>query len=374
MNILIATEFFPANELEITGGIESRAYNLAKGLSKKNNVLVIASKQPGKKEQESIGNIKIVRIGKDYPYTSTGHIFKRICFGLCLLFKIPGIIKKNKIDAADFESFFTYPAALVSKIFLKKTFMTYHEVWINNWEKNTKTKLGLLGEIAEKIILFKSVVFGVKIIAVSEFTKKKLINLSIHEKNIFVVPNGIWLSEFNKPDIKKFREKTVCFAGRLLEHKRVQDLIIAASILKVKCIIIGDGPYKEELILLAKKTGCNVVFKGFLKREELIEIIKQSHILCHPGTVEGFGIILIEAMACKTPYVCSDIDVFIEVTQNGIGGLIFEQKNPDSLAKKLKEILNNDNLYKKKVKESYELAKKYDWNKIIEKIEEIYQK
>jgi glycosyltransferase involved in cell wall biosynthesis len=78
-------------------------------------------------------------------------------------------------------------------------------------------------------------------------------------------------------------------------------------------------------------------------------------------------------MASKVPYVCSDIEVLKEVTQNGKGGFIFKNQEPKDLANKLLFLLKNKDLYKQKVDEGTKLVKDYDWKIISQNIEKEYQ-
>ncbi len=379
MKLLILTEFFPnSNKAEITGGVENRVYYVSRELAKTNDVYIICSLQPGLKKQTVVNNVNIYRIGLVFSYTSTGNLIKRTLFGLNLMLKLPFFIKKNKIDAVDAQSFFCYPSAL----FVKNSFLTYHETWLNNWVKNTHSFLGIIGEIAERFVLFCARLSSKRFISVSEFTKKKLIKNEIPKNNIVVISNGIRLDKYKIIKAKKTKYPTLCFAGRLVSHKRVKDIITAIFILKkdypkIKCKIIGDGPEKKKLAKLTKQLGLNknIEFLGFVKNhDDVIKTIKSSHLLIHPGTVEGFGITLLESMACGVPYVCSDIEVFKEITSNGKGGLLFERKNPEDLANKIKELLNKKGLYKKKVKEALTFVKKYDWKIIAKKLETTYKK
>lgn len=379
MKVLLLTEYFPSsNKAEITGGVENRVYHISKELAKNNEVYVISSLQPELKKDIKINGVNIHRIGPVFTYTSTGNLVKRVLFGLNLMLKLPFFIKKNKIDVVDAQSFFCYP----SSVFAKKPFITYHEVWLNNWIKNTRTFFGLIGEVAERFVLLFAKLLSVKIIAVSEFTKNKLVKNGISKNKITVARNGIDLNKYKQTKIKKTGFPTLCFVGRLVEHKRVKDIITAIFILKkkfpkIKCKIIGDGPDKNKLIKLTKRLGLskNIEYLGFLKKHDrVIKTIKSSHLLIHPGTVEGFGITLLESMACGTPYVCSDITVFKEVTENGKGGLIFKQKNAEDLADKISTLLRKKQLYKKKVMEGKKLVRKYDWKAITKKLETIYKK
>ena len=167
-----------------------------------------------------------------------------------------------------------------------------------------------------------------------------------------------------------------------MEHKRVDDLLRALAIVKkevpsIKCKIVGYGTARDSLIKLSGKLDLsrNVRFLGYVDdHKEVIKIMKSSHILCHPGTVEGFGITLIESMACGTPYVCSNIDVFKEITGEGQGGLIFSAGNYEEMASCILKLLKNQKLYDTKVFEAKEWVKKYDWKIIVRKIQKVYSK
>jgi len=164
MKLLILTEFFPnSNKAEITGGVENRVYYVSRELAKTNDVYIICSLQPGLKKQTVVNNVNIYRIGLVFSYTSTGNLIKRTLFGLNLMLKLPFFIKKNKIDAVDAQSFFCYPSAL----FVKNSFLTYHETWLNNWVKNTHSFLGIIGEIAERFVLFCEIISSKRFIYVS---------------------------------------------------------------------------------------------------------------------------------------------------------------------------------------------------------------
>ena len=90
--------------------------------------------------------------------------------------------------------------------------------------------------------------------------------------------------------------------------------------------------------------------------------------------VEGFGLVVIEAMACSTPYVCSNIPPLKEVTDNGTGGLLFEREDPDDLAKKILLLLSDDDFYRRCIREGLELAQRYDWTSTARETEMFYTK
>jgi len=376
MNILILSEYFPNSEkAEITGGVESRAFNVAKRLAKKHKVKIITSWRKGLKRHDRFCNFEVYRIGSYHKYSHYAGYLSRLKFAKAAI-KL-GIKLKNT-DIVDGYNFTTYiPAYIIAKNLKKKSIATYHETWIGEWLKNNGIITGIPYEIFERLLL--KLRFD-KYISVSSFTKKRLVKRGIKREKIIVIPNGVDLKQFNKIKTKRFSNPTICCINRLTKNKRVDDIIKALNIVRVKipnikCKMIGKGPEMNNLKKLAKelKLEKNVEFLGFVKKyEDVIRTLKASHILCSASVVEGFGMVVIEAIASYVPYVCSSIEPFQEVTGNGKGGLIFKKEDYKDLAEKIIRLLEEKRLYKTKVKEAKGLVKKYDWSIITKKIEKIY--
>ena len=370
MKILILSEYFPSSEKsDITGGVEARAFNVAKRLAKKHDVKVICSWQKGQKRKNKFSNIEIYRVGTNHPYSHSGSFISRLKL-------VKATIKKGIELGADIVDGYSYLMYLASYKIAKKlkipSVITYHETWIGEWIKNKGLITGLPGEIWERLVLRKK--FD-KVISVSEFTKKRLKCFGVTD--IDVVHNGVDLKYFESIKAKKFSKPTIGVINRLTPKKRVDDIIKAIRIVNkeipVQCKIIGKGVEMGKLKKLAH--GLDIDFLGFVKKnEDVTKTLKSSHVFCSASVLEGFGMVLVEAMASNVPYVCSDIEPFKEVTENGKGGLIFKAKNYKDLAVKLKILLKDDKIYNQKILGEKFLVNKYDWNSITKKIEEIYKK
>ena len=165
-----------------------------------------------------------------------------------------------------------------------------------------------------------------------------------------------------------------------MDFKHIDTLIKAMHLIKeqiptVKCLVIGDGPEKKRLEALTQKLnlGKNIKFLGFLENhDDVYTIMKLSKVFVLPSTREGFGIVVIEANACGIPVITVDHkdnaarDLIVE----GKNGFVC-QLNEEEIAKKIMRILENSSGRKMK-KACMNLAKKYDWDKIIDKVEEVY--
>lgn len=97
----------------------------------------------------------------------------------------------------------------------------------------------------------------------------------------------------------------ICFAGRLAAEKNIDRIIAAAADFpKIKFVIGGDGPLRKELEAQAKGMA-NVEFLGWLKREQLIDLLDASSLLLLPSKLETFGSVALEAMARGRPALVS---------------------------------------------------------------------
>jgi len=376
MKIIYISEYFPYENFDdISGGVEARCLNLAREISKKHEVVIVTSWKKGQKRNHNFDKIKVFRVGPNHEYSNNGSIISRLKFAIAAY----NFSKKLNADIVEGYSFISYlPAYFSAKIQGAKAIATYHEVWLGEWIKNKGLVTGLFGSIWEKIVL--SLEWD-RFISVSNFTSNRLIVNNINKNKIEIIPNGIKLSDY-KVSKNKFKNLTICSLSRLTPHKRISDLIRAVYLVKrkfpnIKVYIIGKGPEYFNLIKLVKnlKLEKTIIFKGFLKnRKEVTNILSKSHIFCLPSILEGFGIVILEAMASGTPYICSDIKVLKETTNGEKGGLIFRKKNYKDLAKKINILLDNKKLYLEKQKEQKNEIIKYDWSTISKSLEQIYTK
>jgi glycosyltransferase involved in cell wall biosynthesis len=129
---------------------------------------------------------------------------------------------------------------------------------------------------------------------------------------------------------------TVLFVGRLYRRKRVDVLLRAAAILRGRISeldvrIVGDGPCAAPLRRLAGELKLNgtVAFLGDVSRSQLVEEYRAASVFCLPSVQEGFGIVLLEAMAAAKPIVASRVAAIPEVAPHAT---LVEPDNPEALA------------------------------------------
>ena len=288
---------------------------------------------------------------------------------------LPHLLKEKfeMIDCQEFPYFPCFSAKVCTTLKDSTLAITWLEVWGNYWYEY----LGFMGLFGKKIEKMVSRLTNLNI-AISDNVKRSLELLGL--KSVIVVPCGVNFNEIRKIKKSKYISDVV-FAGRLIKEKNIETLIKALSLVKeeipdVRCMIIGDGPERGRLEMLARDLGLekNIEFVGFLeKHEDVISYMKSSKVLVFPSTREGFGIATLEANACGLPVITVDhpANASKDLVRDKENGFVVEN-SAKSISSKITYLLNNEKVRKRMSLESIEFAKKFDWDVITKKVEEVY--
>ena len=181
---------------------------------------------------------------------------------------------------------------------------------------------------------------------------------------VFQVPNAIDVSTIDSSSDRKYK-KQVIFAGRLSREKGINSLVGIAKKLPndVHVIILGTGPEEQKINDLTK-THKNIHYLGYKKKEETISLIRGSDILIQPSLREGISSSLLEAMACKTVIIASNVGGNRELVENGVNGILVDPLNVDSFVQQITCLLENEQLRSTLVENALKTVKKYDWNQV----------
>lgn len=356
MNIILITEFFPKDEVSFTGGVEARTFFIHKYLSQNHHLEVISRA----KTQVSANFLSI---------------FPRLWFIVSSTIKALSV-KAEVIEGSNFICYL--PTFVSAKIKGAKAVAWYADAYQKTWFENYSLPTALTGFLLEWISLKLP---WDTVIAMSRSTEQKLIKAGVNPHKITVVYGGVEHQKLKDLTVKKYKKPTICTLARLVNYKRINDLIQAFFIVKTKVpdarlLILGTGPELQDLQSLTKKLKLenSIKFLDNVPHEKAMKILKRCHVFCLPSVVEGFGLVTIEACACGVPYVNSDIPPTKEITQGGQGGYLFEPKNPRELAEKITILLKFKKRYHQKQKEALSLAKNYDWSIIAKQTQDVYGK
>ena len=219
------------------------------------------------------------------------------------------------------------------------------------------------------------------------------------DRKLITIPPGVDISHFYpipsdeakmaiglKPDVRM-----ILFVGRIEPLKGVDTLIRAMSCLKlndpdhpVHLAIIGGEPdaspqqMSVEMARLQKlcdelALDQTVVFLGKRGQDTLPYYYSAAEVLVMPSHYESFGMVALEAMACGTPVIASEVGGLGFLVQNGETGYTIPNGDPDVLCDKLSTILNDAGLRETMGRRAAEYAQSYTWDRIAAQVVNVYQ-
>ena len=245
--------------------------------------------------------------------------------------------------------------------FLDGDFFSYIERIKNKekiiWLHLSYEKLKIRKKIDKKLSAYN------KIIVIADDMEKELLDARKDLKNICKIDNFIDYQEIDKKlneelkidfDLNQKYFLTVCRLNE--EQKDVKTLIEAFSLYKgdEKLVIAGDGPDRKMLedLCIEKNIKDKVIFLGMIDNPFIFMKNSQAFILS--SKVEGFGLVLVEALYCGTKVISSDCPTGpSQILLNGEAGELFEVSNVAELLNKL-EIIHNKEYNKAKIEETLE--------------------
>lgn len=377
MHLLMLTEYFPGLEhpgLWMTGGVEARCYYIAREVSIAHQVTVIAAHVDGLPEEEHCGRLRVLRVGFRRRYTQASSLIGRISYMWSAVRRASSI----PVDVIEACSWIAYPPAsrIAAKLHVPSVAFCF-DVWAGQWCRMFGAA-GILGEALERYAWSRRwSLFNV----ISLSTRRKLLQQGVRADRVKVFAPGIDLQEIDRAEAVKSDHPSVCCVARLVPYKRVQDLIEAVAIVRrrvprLTCTIIGTGPMEMELRRLATDRGLEaaVTFvSAGLPHSEVYRHMKSATVFCLPSCVEGFGIVVAEALACGTPAICADIEALRGVVGDGAAGLLFEPGNAMALAGCIEQFLGDGALYARCVSSGRALAVAYDYRTIAEATTRTYE-
>lgn len=232
---------------------------------------------------------------------------------------------------------------------------------------------------------------SVRIIAISEYSKQSLIErYHIPAEKIDVVYSGC-SDEYHVIDdlkglkmIKEFYDLSkpfIYYPAATWPHKNHKRLLIAIQILKKKHDFDGalvlTGTTKQvhnEIMSDIERLGISKIvrFLGYLPYDHLPYIYNLARMMAFPSLFEGFGIPLVEAMACGCPVVCSNVTSIPEVVGNA--GVMFNPVNSEEIANKIWSVWVDEEKRAKMRLLGLERVKIFNWKNTINKTLEVYSR
>ena len=178
----------------------------------------------------------------------------------------------------------------------------------------------------------------------------------------------------------KLPKKFVLYVGDVNWHKNIKNMLKAIKISNVDLVMVGKALVNSRLpqsliidkLIKKLKLDNKIVKTGFIKNDDLSAIYNLAKVTLLPSYYEGFGLPILESMACGTPVVASNASSIPEISKDTVFSC--EPTDPDDIARKIKEVFSIsqgelDSLSEKLIIE----AKKYSWLRVASETINVYR-
>jgi glycosyltransferase involved in cell wall biosynthesis len=213
----------------------------------------------------------------------------------------------------------------------------------------------------------------------SESTRDDLVGLGIPRRNIHTINYGVDHNLYNSEG-EKSPTPLIIYLGRIRRFKGIHYLIramkqIVEAVPGTRAAIIGRGPqaYTTYLKRLTEDLGLagNFDFHDFGFRDssrEKVELLRKAWVLVFPSLREGFGLTVVEANACGTPAVATDVPGLRDTVKNYETGILVPSRDVDALAKAVITLLKDEELRGRLSRNAIEWSKNFDWDRTADQI------
>jgi glycosyltransferase involved in cell wall biosynthesis len=368
-------------------GIDARFYGpIGKGLGRYTQKLIENLEKVDDKNQYFIF-LKSENFSQYEPKTRN---FKKVLadyhwYTLEEQIKLPRLLGKYRLDLMHFPHF------NVPIFYFGRFVVTIHDLILLHFPTERSSTLSpllyRLKFLMYKIVISSAIRRSCRIIAVSRFTKKDILDNYRYIPNEKVKITYEACDDYcalspNKDDeiLKKYGiiKPYLLYVGNAYPHKNLERLTIAFLKVKeklpdTKLVLVGKMDYfykrlRREVVL--KKNIKGVIFLGYVADHELGTIYHNANLYVFPSLYEGFGLPPLEAMANGTPVISSDHACMKEIL--GESARYFDAKNVDDIARNILEVSIDKDVRRNLVERGYRRIGSYSWKKMARETLEIY--
>jgi glycosyltransferase involved in cell wall biosynthesis len=209
----------------------------------------------------------------------------------------------------------------------------------------------------------------------SLFSKRTFLEKGVAENKILHIPYGVDLTNFRQIP-KKDNVFRIIFVGKSCLRKGVHYLIQAFSDLKLKnAELILVGPVADDIKQFFKKYSGQFKYVGHVPQNELYKYYSQSSVFVLPSIEDGFGMVIIQAMACGLPVICTTNTGGEDIVREGIDGFVIPIRDVEKLKEKILYFYENPEIAKQMGQNAKERVKSgFTWNDYGEKIYNAYKR
>lgn len=353
------------------GGVERHVEELATRLAKRGHEVTVFVRRRYVATKDDIWQgVKLVRV-PEIPTKHFGTISSTLFSTYYSLF--------SKYDIIHFHGIGPSLLAWIPRLFTRaKVVVTFHSI------DRFHSKWGFFSRLVLRGAEWTATHFPHLTIAVSqtikEYCRKRF------GKDVQYIPNGVEIKKVTgSEELKRWglkKNQYIVTVARLVKHKGIHSLVAAFKSVsdsikgEMKLVIVGAPSYTKDYDEYLRKLAGEdhrIVFAGYQSGDALAQLYVHAYLYAHPSQYEGLSLTILEAMSFGKCVLLSDIPENLEVMDHS--GIPFEVSNVEDMADKLATLINHPEVVSQRGKVGLGFIKRnFEWDKIVEKTEELYGK
>jgi len=241
------------------------------------------------------------------------------------------------------------------------------ELFLEEIQFNQKAEKTLLQEYEFSLskeqlqLLSSEVKLATDFLCASSLTRKSLIFKGVSEDKIKVIPYGVDTTKFTFSERKYSEIFKVIFIGSLNQRKGITYLLDAlAQLQNIELTIVTRGIYDETLI---QNYNFPIHVVVDVPHEKLQDELQKAHCFVLPSILEGFGQVILEAMATGIPVIATENTAAIDIIESSKEGFVTPIRNIQAIKESIEKLQNDFSLVQTMGKAAHEKAKMYTWQK-----------
>jgi glycosyltransferase involved in cell wall biosynthesis len=346
------------------GGAEVHLHNIFSRLAQQGHeVTLLCSSFPGAPAAETIDGIRIIRTGSRNLFNfSVPFAYRRVSTSGAFDVVVDDL---NKLP------FFT-------PLFVRRPLWAIaHHLFGRSIFVEAAFPVALYVYVMERLALWVYRRCGVPFFVVSPSTRQEFLDHGFAPEKLDLAYNCVDATRYRLTGVRKSPTPLIGYFGRLKRYKCIDQLIqalpeVRRHIPDVHAVIVGDGDDRARLEELARAAGVSdcVTFEGFVTEERKVEILQQMWVKVSTSAKEGWGLTVIEANACGTPVIASDVPGLRDAVRDNETGLLYRHGDVAGLAGMIVSLLSDTHLRDRLRSAALKWAQSFNWDDTARKVAE----
>jgi len=391
MKIIISSASYIYSDF-YAGGEQQISYSITSELAKRGHEIFVLS--PLLKINKSLPNVHAIKVG-GYDFFSTrsysAYLWKWWEFAVLSFIKAKELCQKHQIDIIHhirpaFPKKFSLCWKLDSPFIYGPLSLPIPAKFNRRKWKFKSAKERIKSKMIDRLEMTLGNLLWQKTLKYSSFTPVSIrptleyIPEKLHGQSP-IIPLGVDCHVFRpKSRNTKRNEVDILFVGKIERYKGIKELLEALRIIlnqkqKAHLTLVGeikDQKYVKDNIKRLEVQNC-VTFTGIVPFEKTVDFFQSCDIFCSPPRFEAWGLSILQAMACGKPIVATRTGGIPEFVEDGKSGFLVPPYNSEELASSLLELIKRPRLRQKFGLYNSKLCmQKYNWEKIVDQIEDMY--